>query len=160
MRRRAHKRYTKRLETEFTAGGETRRGISSDLSESGLFVRSRHSLPPGSPVELTVYLPDDTSARIQGIVRRIVKDITKIGMGIEVTEFDEAYRRFLETVLDEGGKSDEKTPEASSRQDPPGDVSPFAIIACPACGVRNRVPSDKVSRGPRCGKCKEPLPTG
>ena len=31
------------------------------------------------------------------------------------------------------------------------------IIACPACGVKNRVRADM--RGvPLCGKCKKPLP--
>jgi hypothetical protein len=162
MKRRAFKRYTKRLETEFTGGGggETRRGISSDLSERGLFVRSRHSLPPGSPVELTVYLPDDTHARVQGIVRRNVKDVTKIGMGIEVTDYDEAYRRFLQMVLENGGEPDKRTPDTFSQETPPADATPFAIIVCPSCDVRNKVPTDKLSRGPRCGKCKEPLPTG
>ena len=30
-------------------------------------------------------------------------------------------------------------------------------IACPYCQTRNRVPSDRLGEGPRCGSCKEPL---
>ncbi len=32
------------------------------------------------------------------------------------------------------------------------------IIVCPSCGIKNRVPLDKLSLGPKCGKCKAPLP--
>jgi thioredoxin 2 len=36
------------------------------------------------------------------------------------------------------------------------------VIRCPACGVSNRVPRDKIASGllPVCGRCKAPLPTG
>jgi thioredoxin 2 len=39
-------------------------------------------------------------------------------------------------------------------------VSETLVIRCPACGVANRVPRDKVDRGlePVCGRCKAPLP--
>jgi thioredoxin 2 len=38
-------------------------------------------------------------------------------------------------------------------------VSETLVIRCPACGVANRVPRDKVDRGlePVCGRCKAPL---
>jgi thioredoxin 2 len=40
-------------------------------------------------------------------------------------------------------------------------VDPLMIV-CPACGVTNRVPGDKVAQGlaPVCGKCKAPLLVG
>ncbi len=34
------------------------------------------------------------------------------------------------------------------------------IVPCPHCGALNRVPADRLSGGPKCGKCKEPLFTG
>ena len=36
------------------------------------------------------------------------------------------------------------------------------VIRCPACGVSNRVPRDKIASGlePVCGRCKAPLPSG
>ncbi len=31
------------------------------------------------------------------------------------------------------------------------------IIKCPSCGVKNRVPADKMALKPICGRCKTPL---
>ena len=33
-------------------------------------------------------------------------------------------------------------------------------LSCPACSKSNRVPSDRLADGPKCGKCKKPLFTG
>jgi thioredoxin 2 len=39
-------------------------------------------------------------------------------------------------------------------------MSDALVIRCPACGVANRVPRDKIDQGlePVCGRCKTPLP--
>lgn len=37
------------------------------------------------------------------------------------------------------------------------NASPTAVLACPACGTRNRVPA-AASGAPRCGKCNAALP--
>ena len=34
------------------------------------------------------------------------------------------------------------------------------IIPCPHCGVANRVPVEGLAKGPKCGKCKQPLFNG
>ncbi|BBN58501.1 thioredoxin TrxC [Hydrogenovibrio marinus] len=34
------------------------------------------------------------------------------------------------------------------------------IIMCPHCGGLNRIPDEKLSQSPSCGKCKQPLFTG
>jgi len=34
------------------------------------------------------------------------------------------------------------------------------IVKCPACGVKNRIPVEKLSLTPKCGRCKAPLPKG
>jgi len=34
------------------------------------------------------------------------------------------------------------------------------IIACPACGSKNKVDLTKADKNPTCGKCKAPLPIG
>ena len=33
------------------------------------------------------------------------------------------------------------------------------IVRCPSCGVKNRVPADRLNLGPKCGRCKAPLPS-
>ena len=39
-------------------------------------------------------------------------------------------------------------------------VTDAIVIRCPACGVGNRVPREKIDKGlePVCGRCKAPLP--
>lgn len=34
------------------------------------------------------------------------------------------------------------------------------IIMCPHCGGLNRIPDEKLSESPNCGKCKQPVFTG
>ena len=36
-------------------------------------------------------------------------------------------------------------------------MAPSTLIACPNDGTLNRVPTDRLSAQPRCGKCGEPL---
>lgn len=33
-------------------------------------------------------------------------------------------------------------------------------VVCPHCNATNRVPSDRLSQGPKCGQCHQPLFTG
>ena len=33
-------------------------------------------------------------------------------------------------------------------------------IVCPSCSAINRLPADKLARGPKCGKCGDPIFTG
>ena len=41
-------------------------------------------------------------------------------------------------------------------------MAEVVMAQCPACGVTNRVPTDRLRRGlaPVCGKCRRPLPVG
>ncbi len=32
------------------------------------------------------------------------------------------------------------------------------IVTCPGCGVKNRVPINRMNNAPKCGRCKTPLP--
>lgn len=99
MRNRQRQRYTKRLEITFTAGGLSHRGITSDISPKGLFLRTQHGLVPGSILEIEIFLPDHTSAHATGVVRRTIKSpfsSEKNGMGIEFIEKDENFAAFLE----------------------------------------------------------------
>jgi len=45
INRRKHKRYIRRCEIEFVSDGVTYRGIASDFSLNGLFIRTNHPLP-------------------------------------------------------------------------------------------------------------------
>ncbi len=102
MRRRQCQRYTKRLETTFSSGGLSFKGISSDLSAGGLFIRTQHGFVPGTIIDVDIYLPNNRVAHLKGIVRRTVKTTmpgVKNGMGIELIERDKNYLEFLGTVV-------------------------------------------------------------
>jgi Tfp pilus assembly protein PilZ len=145
-----HPRFTKRLEATFSSGGLSYRGILSNLSRNGLFIRTNRGFAPGSTVDIELVMPDNKVCRLKGIVKRTIKtpmlSSMKNGMGIELTEKDPAYLNLIESFDDDKGTVTETHPPE------------FQIIACPACGVKNKVLTEKLSLGPRCGRCRTSLP--
>ncbi len=170
MSKRRHARFIRRLETEFSAEGQNYRAISSDFSCNGLFIRTNHAFPPGTLLSIRVHLPDGTPSTLKGRVRRALKTTVvslKNGMGIELIEKDLAYTDFM---LGYTSECDEKTGESGPSlrpvdipsSEPETTASPpppdFVIISCPACGVKNKVRTERLSEGPKCGKCGSLLP--
>ncbi len=159
MSKRRYKRYTKRLETEFSAANMTYKGISSDLSEKGLFIRTQHGFVPGTKINIKLLLPDGTISHLKGIVRRTVKTphrFVKNGMGIELIETDIHYENFLMEELigyDRAAKPQSPTPEDSPKPEASPPKDEFVIVSCPSCGVKNKVSKKKISLKPRCGRC-------
>jgi hypothetical protein len=144
-----HPRFTRRLEITFSSGGLSYKGILSNLSANGLFIRTNRGFAPGTAVNVQVMMPGNKISSLRGIVRRTVKaPVTpaKNGMGIELTEWDERYIQFVKTVLHEQGIDTKELPAAEAMQD-------FQIIACAGCGTKNKVSSEKLSREPKCGRC-------
>ena len=162
-KRRVHVRHTRRLETDFFFEDRVLKGISSDLSEKGLFIRTRHCLTTGSYIEFIIYMPGGLKAQGSGVVRRAIKSdspLIKNGMGIELKRCDPNYLQLLRDVIGrelnepdvpvvDGWKPDGPTPRAEGS----------LIIACASCGARNRVPESRVQTGPKCGRCRTYLPT-
>ncbi|GAB4387455.1 MAG: hypothetical protein Kow0025_01110 [Thermodesulfovibrionales bacterium] len=110
MDKRRHKRYTRRCETEFSANGVSGRGIASNFSLQGLFIRTNHPLAPETAVDIVLHLPDGSNSRLQGKVRRAAKTrigrvmktptrAVKNGMGIEITGRDVNYLHFIRSLL-------------------------------------------------------------
>lgn len=178
MRRRQCQRYTKRLETTFSAGNLSFRGISSDLSAGGLFIRTQHGFVPNTIVNIEVYLPNNKVSRLKGIVRRSIKTTMpgiKNGMGIELIERDANYLDFIKTIVmgkgeESSGKSFEEIGEARETVRDEGDKklgdtgkedSPpeYVFIICENCNVKNKVPVNR-KFGFKCGKCGVPLRIG
>ena len=166
--RRGHDRFIRRLETEFTAENKNYRGISSDLSVSGLFIRTQHAFVPDTLLDIVIHLPDSIDVKLKGRVRRSIKTPVvsiKNGMGIEILENDSRYVNFVKSVFPgslEDLEAAAPQPDNLSRQQadepPPQPMPPeFTIIPCPACSVRNKVITAKLSHGPNCGKCRSLL---
>ncbi len=102
MHKRRHRRIIRRLETEFSASGLSFRGILSDLSRGGVFVRTNNPFPEDTLVDLTIHLPGNMVSRIKGRVRRAIKTgqtIIKNGMGMEIVELDQNFAAFLDDIL-------------------------------------------------------------
>jgi uncharacterized protein (TIGR02266 family) len=141
-------RFTKRLEVKFGSGRNTYKGILSNLSQGGLFIRTNRGFSPGTTIDIELVLPDGTISVLKGIVRWAEKThlAIKNGMGIELIEKDSAFMNFIKSFH-------EKTGKPFIMEEP----KEFHIIACSQCGVKNKVLSTRVSHGPKCGKCGTPL---
>jgi hypothetical protein len=90
----------------------------------------------------------------------------KNGMGIEILENDPRYINFVKSAVPDAceeqasegydpGTSDQENIHELPAEGPPKPE--FNIIACPGCGIRNKVNNAKLSLGPQCGKCGHTL---
>ena len=144
-----HPRFTKRLEITFSSGGTSFKGILSNVSENGLFIRTNRGFAPGTTVDIQIVMPDNTISHLTGIVRRTVKTpltAMKNGMGVELTKKDHLFVNFMRSY------SRERIPDKEASAAPESQ-----IISCPNCGIKNKVLTAKLSLGPKCGKCGKPL---
>lgn len=161
MSKRKNTRITKRLETLFSSGDLQYRGISSDLSENGLFIRTQNGFVPGTPIDIEVYLPNNSTCQMRGVVRRTVKNslsLVKNGMGVEIVGGDPCYFEFLRSIgciatgcLDNKAES----PAAAAVK----KTEETVVVTCPLCNTKNRVPAEKLPLRPRCGRCGVPIDT-
>jgi hypothetical protein len=145
-----HKRFTKRLEATFSAGGLSYRGILSNFSESGLFIRTNRGFTPNTIIDIELVMPDNKVSHLKGVVKRTIKtpvSTIKNGMGIELMERDETYINFLKSFTGEEETKKEQRPTAEG----------FKIVSCQNCGIKNKVATDKFYQVPKCGKCGTPL---
>ncbi len=108
--RRRFRRFTRRCEAEFTAGDMTSRGIASDFSLNGLFLKTNYPVTADTIIEITVHLPDGATAKLKGKVKRSMKTAIgkvmgipvkslKNGMGVHLIERDAAYLHFIRSLL-------------------------------------------------------------
>lgn len=164
MSKRKHVRFVRRLETEFSAEGKNYRGISSDLSCNGLFIRTNHAFPPGTALDITIHLPDGATSILKGRVRRALKTTVvslKNGMGVELIEKDYHYANFMlnftkdcdEINRKDSAQTETSVPPPEPEKKPEAPAPEFLIITCASCGVKNKVNVLRISQGPKCGKC-------
>ena len=98
-------RYKGRFKIEYATGGQIYRGISSDLSLNGLFIRTRNPLEIGTLITMLLHLPGGLTATLKGRVARVLvtHDGTSAvsirnGMGIEIIEKDYNYLRMVTSL--------------------------------------------------------------
>lgn len=98
---RKNRRFAKKLLVKIYSENFYCGGITGDISYNGLFVRGV-LLPNEKVLSIDLYLPGEGIASLKGIVKRNAK-ITEanwlFGTGIELTEKDEAFTRFVQHLL-------------------------------------------------------------
>jgi hypothetical protein len=85
MEKRKHPRFIKRLETRIGIDHTSFWSISSDLSESGLFIRTNRGCNVDTTIDIELSLPGNRVSFLKGIVRRTIRTFIptmKNGMGI------------------------------------------------------------------------------
>jgi hypothetical protein len=108
--KRGHKRLIKRCESEFMVEGIIHRGISSNLSVNGIFIRTNRPFPTGTVLDIVIHLPDGSTSKLKGRVSRAWKTqlgkvmgtpikAFKDGMGVELIEKDDNYLEFVKSSL-------------------------------------------------------------
>lgn len=146
--KRRHKRIIKRLNTQFSSAGLSLRGTSSNLSESGLFLRTMKPLPPDTQVDVSIQLPDNIVSRLKGTVRWSLKSAMRngrSGMGIEITENDRYYVNFLNTLL----PPEEQILYNEDKKVVPEPAPPAAKIEHAATGENRPIPHPESRHVPR-----------
>jgi Tfp pilus assembly protein PilZ len=84
--------------------GEEYRGMSSDFSITGLFIRTRKILKPGTKLKMAIEVNESTKIHLTGTVARAVKlgaVVFKDGIGVKLTEATPEYKNFIDGLLRE-----------------------------------------------------------
>lgn len=90
--------------------GLTYRGISSDFSLFGLFIRTNFPMRRDTVLDLTIHLPDGTISKLKvKVIRAWRTAIGKVigtpvraaknGMGVEILRKDANYLHFIRSLL-------------------------------------------------------------
>ena len=109
------KRFSDRQKISFTVNGVVYRGLSSNFSLDGLFIRTKHSFPPNTLLDIIVYLPNDLTSHLKGKVVRAsnetlwgmsgkARGYAENGIGIEIVEKDSLYLHFIRSFLSIEGR--------------------------------------------------------
>ena len=103
--RRSDPRSSKRFTVKFGVETETNLGFTTDLSRTGLFIKTTCVMPIGSPVMLSLTLPDDTIIHLKGTVvwnkkapAGLDRIILKNGIGVRLQDPPSDYFRLLELL--------------------------------------------------------------
>ena len=107
--KRKYKRLITCFEMEYYATGQAYKGISRDLSVTGLFIETDNFLDLDSVVDILLYLPNGLTSKLRGRIRRILQKsfsekitaTSKQGMGVEIIEQDINYSRFITSLYNQ-----------------------------------------------------------
>jgi hypothetical protein len=101
MNRRKYPRFVKRLQIKFDADQFSFTGISSDISENGIFIRTNKGLSPNTIIDIRMIMPDNKISNLKGIVTRTIKtpfSSVKNGMGVQLLEKDATFLNLIKSL--------------------------------------------------------------
>ena len=112
---RKQKRFIERFKVEFIVNDKTYRGLSSNFSLNGLFIRTKQLFQTETLIDIIIHFPNDLRSRLKGKVVRISKnalwkasEIMRVcdenGLGIEIIEKDSLYLHFIRSFLSHNGR--------------------------------------------------------
>jgi Tfp pilus assembly protein PilZ len=102
MAGRLDSRKIRRLPVTIHDGVKEYRGTTSDMSHTGIFIRSRKIFKPGTPLKLVIEIDETRKISLLGIVKRFIKlgtTVFKDGLGIELTSIPQEYKDLVEDLL-------------------------------------------------------------
>jgi len=101
------KRKKKRLKIRFGVEEATRIAFTEDLSNHGLFIMTGQPENPGTLLLIEIYLPDETTVRVQGRVRwgkkvppQLIRVASKGGMGVRLLKFETGEDEYRQLVAE------------------------------------------------------------
>lgn len=102
------KRHNKRYSVRFGIDRPERLAFTEDISTHGLFIKTTNITPIGKRIQIEMFLPDNESVFIEGMVRwskkvppQMIHLVNKSGMGVKILRFigGEALYRHLISEL-------------------------------------------------------------
>ena len=99
--RRKAPRKIKRLPIRYSDGQKEHSGMSSDFSSSGLFIRTRNALSPGTYIKMALEVKENHKIDLAGLVIWAVKTGIrdfKNGMGVKLISTPRAYEDFVRDI--------------------------------------------------------------
>jgi hypothetical protein len=108
--KRQQKRFIERCKVEFTVNDKTYRGLSSNFSVNGLFIRTKQLFQTETLLDIIIHFPNDLTSRLKGKVVRVsenalwgaskpARGYSENGIGIEIIEKDSLYLHFIRSFL-------------------------------------------------------------
>jgi tetratricopeptide (TPR) repeat protein len=102
---RKHPRFMKRLAIKFSINHKIFMGMSGNLSDCGIFIKTNRNFAVDSPIDIELLLPGKQTAFLKGIIKRTSKaDLSAVnnGIGIQIIENDKAFMDFVNSIMQRG----------------------------------------------------------
>jgi Tfp pilus assembly protein PilZ len=99
LEKRRYPRRTKRLSVRFSDGNKEFTAVTSNVSRTGMFIRTRKPLPHGTSLDIVLEVSSHQKIALSGIVVRAIRtglSDFKDGMGIQLTTVPQEYLDFID----------------------------------------------------------------